>query len=124
MKNWNDYIEERNLEKFKIKINIKIDLETTRHSDERKTRHAEEIGDDEIIKTTRKALSEITEKLILDEININDAIRIFNTTTNLNVIGTIKGDKTIKEPLTFVVITIMRKESFKPKTGTFTIKVK
>lgn len=118
-----DYIFERNLAKVRGEIRISIDIESTRHSDERKLRHDGKVIEDEtIVKSVKKAIPEITKQLFFDTINISDFIHIFNSSNDLNVIGKLNGDKLSE--LEFTVITVMFKSNFKAKAGTKTIEVK
>lgn len=116
------FVFERNLAKIRGEIRIIVDIESTRHSDERKFRHeGKEIEDDMIVKSVKKAIPPITKQLILDDIDIDDPLHIFDKSNNLNVIGRLKGEKL--SDLRFVVVTVMIKSNFKPKSGTKTIEV-
>lgn len=118
---YSNIVFERSLGRLKGEIKIEVDIESTKHSDERKFRHGEEITDAEILLTSRKAVPKITKALIFDHIDISDELRVFDTATNLNVICKLEGEKL--SALKLVVITVMRKKDFKPKSGTKTIEV-
>lgn len=116
------FVFERNLAKISGEIRISIDVESTKHSDERKFRHQDtEIEDAVIVKSVKKAIAPITKKLILDEIDFSDFLHVYDKSNHLNVIGKLNGEKL--SDLTFVVITVMIKSNFKPKAGTQTIEV-
>lgn len=117
-----DFVFERSLAKIRGEIRIVVDVDSTRHSDERKFRHkGTEISDDQIVDTVKRAIPTITKGLILNDIDITDPLRVFDTKSNLNVIGKLSGEKL--SDLRFVVITVMIKKEFKPKTGTKSIEV-
>lgn len=59
--------------------------------------------------------------LLFDKININDSIVIYDRTSDLNLICSLKNDK--PNIVNMVIITVMKKRDFKPKSGTYKITV-
>ena len=104
----------RDLGNVETEITIEIDLEASYHADERKFRHDTEITDKEIIKTFEKAIPHISEGLMTNIIDVGDIFRVFDKSNNLNVIGVLEGSKM---PLKYIVVTVMRKQNFKPFKG-------
>jgi hypothetical protein len=124
IKNFTEFISERKIGEIDLDVSIEIDLEATRHSDERKYRddnfQQKTITDKEILETAEKAVSEITEDKILNILNIGDYVHIFNRSNDLNLIAVMQGKDF---PLTMKIITVMRKRNFKAKSGTRTYTV-
>ena len=100
-------------------IQVIIDVTTTNHAQERKYRHGIEnyIENQEIRKAVDDAIQRIAQALIFDELDIQESFTIINKKFDppLNIVGLLKksGNK-----LRFVIITLMRKENFRPKQGT------
>ena len=123
MKRFEDFIVEKKLEKLALQVKIEIDIESSKHSEERKFRHGTEdqINDEEIISTCELAVEDIAKDFVLDKSNVGDYFHIHHMDTDLNVVCTVFGDKF---PLTLRVITVMRKKDFKAKKETRTYYVK
>ena len=114
---YTDVIFERTLHKIKGAVKIEIDFETTSHSDERKFRHEGiEIDDKEIVETCRKAIGKITTDLFLDKISMRDELVIQDAKTDMNVVCQLRGPRL--DALKLVIITVMIKKNFRPKSGT------
>lgn len=121
METFNQFINERNLGSIRDNIQINVSIESTKHSDDRKYRHGNNvITDQDIIEVAELAIPKIVELMIIDKIDIGDYLHIKDTQTDLNLIGVLKGNKM---PLTLKVITLMIKRNFKSKSGTTTIKI-
>jgi len=105
-----------------IQINLDgIDMQLSRHGEERKFRDkGEEINEREIINTTRKGIKAVIRDIANGEIEQRPKVHIHNKATDLNVVGHMMMQKG-KD--VFVVITIMRKKNFIPKSGTITYEV-
>lgn len=118
-KNFEEFITERNIAKLQKNIKIKVVIDSTVHSDERKRRHEDKIiTDSEIVSTADKALPQITDKLIFDKLDIGDFIHIFNPSNDLNLITKLEGEGS---NMKLIIITVMIKKDFKPKKGTKTV---
>lgn len=106
--------------KVSRKINVTLELDNTPHGDFRRFRHNEQITDKEILAVAQRAVELIGRGLLNNELNIGDYIIVRDSRTKLNIVGglTAKGDV-----LEFVVVTVMRKDNFKPKAGTKIIDV-
>jgi hypothetical protein len=102
-------------------IKVVIDIDKSNHAGERQSRHGEDnpITDEEIFTLTKRAIPTISKLLMLDKISIGDEICI-QTNAGLNVVGAIKQSGT---DLLLRVITVMKKQGFRPKPGTISIRV-
>lgn len=119
IKKFKTFINERNLASVSDKIKIDVDIESTKHSDQRKFRDSNNvISDQDIIDLAEKALPKVTKMLIVDKIDVGDPLHINDTSTSLNLIGVLDGKSM---PLTLKIITVMVKRNFKSKRGTKTI---
>lgn len=120
---YTDIIFERKLYTLKGAVNIVIDFETTTHSDERKFRHGDgtEIKDEDIVLVCKKAIPKITKDLFLDKIQMTDELLLIEARTGMNVICQLRGKEL--SALKLVVITVMVKHNFRPKSGTITYEV-
>jgi hypothetical protein len=102
----------------KITISLdKLEIWLSSHGQERLYRHEnDQIKETEIISTVKKALSYILSDLINGKISNNSHVLITNSMTKLNIIGALELGSHGHD--IFEVITIMRKENFKPKENT------
>ena len=113
---FDEFLAERNIGKLQKNITIKVEIDSTVHSDERKFRHDDkQITDSDIIRTADKAIPEITDQLLFDKIDIGDAIHIKDSKTDLNLIAQLQGSGS---KIKLVIITVMIKKNFVPKKGT------
>lgn len=124
IKNFKQFIFERKIGEIDIDVSIEIDLESTKHSEERKFRDDNFLGkpitNKEILETAEKAIEEITEDKILNILNIGEYVHIHDTSNDLNLIAVIQGKDF---PLTMKIVTVMRKRDFRAKRGTRTYTV-
>ena len=111
---------EKTIGKVSRKINITIELDKTKHAGERQFRDGKEITDTEILAVAQRAIEPISRDLLADDINIGDYILIKDTKTNLNLVGVLKEKNDILE---FIIVTVMKKQNFKPKAGTKSITI-
>jgi len=102
-------------------INIIVNLDKTKHADERRFRHDTNnpITDDEIIETGKRGGQKIAKLLLFDKLDIGDDVVIFDQRTALNLVCSISNPK--PDTIELDIITIMQKKDFKPKPGTFKI---
>ena len=118
---FDNFITERNIGKLQKNIKIKVEIDSTVHSDERKSRHDDiTITDSDIMRTADKALPEITDQLLFDKMNIDDAIHIKDSKTDLNLVAQLQGSG---DKIKLVIITVMIKKNFVPKKGTKSITI-
>lgn len=97
---------------------IEIDIHSTRHSQERQTRHkGTYIAKENIIATLEKAIPKISKYMFIDKVLVGDQIVVKDMKTNLNVVAKITEDK---GKIILIVITVMLKKHFHSK-GTRTI---
>lgn len=108
---------------FTSEVEIIVNVDKTDHAVDRQTRHGERITDEQILATAKKGLDEVKRRMLLDEINIDDEIVIRDHKTELNVVGELNPLDRQGRQFEFVVITIMRKKNFKPKSGSKTVDV-
>lgn len=101
-------------------IGIVTKVEKTVHAGERQYRHGKPITDAEIKKTVEIAMPKIVKALIFNRIDVGNDVLIRNTRNDLNVVGHLAQDG---NKLNFIAITVMRKQGFKAKHGTYTIAI-
>lgn len=115
---WYEIVQERILSNLVYKPNMKIVIDATFHSDDRKFRHNDvEIPDKEIIAVCMKAIPDLIRDLVNDSLTMRDEMVIRDSKSKLNVVCQLRGGPDLKN-LKLVVITVMIKENFKPKVGT------
>lgn len=114
-------LREATIGSFAEDITIVVDVSKTRHATERQSRHKEPITDEEIIATAEEATDQIITQLLHDKIDIDDELVIRDQTYDLNLVCALepKGDDVFK----LIVITVMRKKNFKPKSGSRVIDI-
>lgn len=105
-------------------IKVTMAIEKTRHAGQRQSRDLNNyITNDEIKSGIQDAINAIAKNLMMDNINVGDDICIINHKYDppLNIVGNIKlaGNQ-----LQLIVITIMKKNNFFPKTGTYKLEIK
>jgi len=100
---------EASIGKISQKINIVINLDKTKHAAERQHRHKTEITDNDIRDLAQKAIETIGNMLIMNELDVNDRIGIYDKSTDLNLVGALErtGDN-----LEFVIVTVMIEKNF------------
>jgi hypothetical protein len=115
-------LREAYLGQLRDRIEVVVNIDKTDHAGERQLRHgdADVIGEKEIMATANKAIDKVAKALMFDDVNIDEPIHIHDNASDLNLVCQIKqaGDK-----LKLVVITVMRKANFYPKSGTYSITV-
>ena len=100
-------------------ITISIEIDLTKHAEERQTRDINfTFTDADIKKVAEMALPKITKMLMLNTLNVSDEVLI--KFGDLNLICTIENRV---GSLELVVITVMKKQGFMPKLGTKLITV-
>lgn len=112
---------EYTIAKLSRNINVKIDIDKTKHASERQFRHENPISDEEIINIVNLALPEIANELMLDRLDMHSYVLIKRKDTNINIVGALHPGK--NGEIDFVVVTVMKKENFIPKKGTKVIEV-
>lgn len=107
---------------LKGKLNVVMRLDKTKHAGERQSRHGDGyvIDDGHIRDTVDSVLPKIANALMFDKIDVGDSVLIQNTMSDVNIVGKIESRGSMLE---FAVITVMRKKGFKPKSGTYVIKI-
>jgi hypothetical protein len=105
-------VDEKKIGEIEDQIEIRVEIDTTNHAEERKTRHGDQkpITNEMIIKTVEAALEDIADYQLKKVDKIGQKYWIYDTSTDLNVIGTI--EKKYGE-LIFLVITVMIEPNFR-----------
>lgn len=108
----NNKLNEDNVGKFKKNVEIDIQLNTTKHAEERKVDRREDIPitNDELIETVRKASPEIIEDVVSGVIKPDDRFIVFDKQTTLNIVCTIVSNN--NDTLKILIITVMRHSDF------------
>jgi len=102
-------------------IQIKVKIDKTKHANDRQSRHDDfYINDKDIIEIVNSSLEKIAESLLFNKIDMGDYVLLKRNYDNLNIVTNIQraGDK-----IDVIVITVMKKQNFIPKTGTKTINI-
>jgi len=95
-------------------FDVQLQIDKTNHATLRQHRKENDfISDQEIKSVIDKAMIKIVAKLLIDKIFIGDKIHIYDSKTDLNIVGQIKLEQNNK--LEFVIITIMREKNFRQK---------
>lgn len=121
--NINEYRDFYNISKITtldVEIELEIDVEHTQHSLERQGRDTNYVKNADIKETVNKATEQIIDNIIKNKIDIYDRVWIYNSSNDLNVVGSLinKNDKFI-----FKVITVMFHKDFRNKKETFKITI-
>jgi hypothetical protein len=111
------FLTEEPVGSFTTDLEIVVNIDKSRHATDRQTRHDEKITDEQIMETAKKGLDEVKRRMLLDEIDIDDEIVIRDHKSDLNVVGVLDPLGREGRRFEFTVITVMRKENFKPKSG-------
>jgi hypothetical protein len=119
------YILENKIADLRDEIQIKIEVDTTVHAEERKFRHVESgedpITNDDILLTTEKALDEICERQLKGFDKLGKKYWIYDKNNkDLNVVATLSRKD---NDLILLVITIMREKEFRGSPDAFKINV-
>lgn len=105
-------------------IKVTIALDKTLHAGQRQNRDENDfISNNDIGSTIKDAVKIIAKNMLLDTIGVGNYICIINHKFKpaLNIIGNIKRDG---NNLELVIVTIMKKDGFYPKAGTYRLQIK
>lgn len=108
--------------KITKQITIELDLKHSMHSMERQGRSSEYIKNTDIKLTVDKATPKIIDLLINNTLNAGDAVWIYDTSNDLNVVGSLLANKKT-DIITFKVITCMFTKTFYNKNNTYKVTV-
>lgn len=114
IKLFENWLNEKKLASIRRKLTVTVDIESTKHAQERQSRHLKDGGrfitEEEIAKLMSKAIGDITELLLFDKIDIGQSIVLKDRNTDLHVACKIEG----KSPkLNLKAITVMIHSEFK-----------
>jgi len=117
-------IAERSIGNFLESVTIEVNVDLSKHADERRFRHGQgdEIDEEEIIATAEEASDKILQYLINNRMDVGDEFVIRDNTYDLNLVGVLERTRD-PSVLSLTVITVMRKENFKPKSGDIVIDI-
>lgn len=108
--------------KITKQITIELDLKHSMHSMERQGRSTEFIKNVDIKASVDKATPQIIDLLINNTLNAGDAVWIYDTSNDLNVVGSLLANKKT-DIITFKVITCMFTKTFYNKNKTYKVTV-
>lgn len=121
----------KSLNEFKVgslqkNIKVNVDIEATKHALERQTRHGDDniIEMDEVTYIIDKAMPQIIDSLIHDDIDVDkdDRVVLQDKYTETTVAGVV-NTKRNSDDLVFVVITVYRGNEFRTSKNQKIIKV-
>ncbi len=103
-------------------INIRIDVEASKHAMDRFFRHGleEKITEGDIIDVIEKSVEELTIALMTNELNIQEVFHLKDKESDLNIVAKLIPGK---DEFKMIVITVMREKNFKVKDGEFVLEV-
>ena len=107
-----------------VSVDIALAVDQSTHGEDRRYRHIDDEGNvgvishSEIVNTISKALPKIAQLSVDGQIKGKASVVIYNKNNNLNVVGEVD---LIQDA--FKVITIMKKENFRPRPGDIRIEV-
>lgn len=115
-----DSLLENIIDNFVVDIPVDIKVDDSDHMKDRQWRHGEEgfITLKEIIKLIQLSSRKLIRQMVLDSINIGEYVLL--TDGGLNIVTNLKQSGL---GITIKIITIMRKDNFKPKPGTKVIRI-
>jgi len=108
--------------KITKQITIELDLKHSMHSMERQGRSSEFIKNADIKAAVDKGTPQIIDLLINNTLNAGDAVWIYDTSNDLNVVGSLLASKKT-DVITFKVITCMFTKTFYNKNKTYKVTV-
>ena len=108
--------------KITKQITIELDLKHSMHSMERQGRSSEFIKNADIKAAVDKGTPQIIDLLINNTLNAGDAVWIYDTSNDLNVVGSLLASKK-SDIITFKVITCMFTKTFYNKNKTYKVTV-
>lgn len=118
----NDFDAVAQIGKFSKEIKIEVLLKHSFHSMERQGRASEYIKNSEIKETVELATEQMVDLLINNTLNVGDAVWIYNSKNDLNVVGSLMSSKNT-DILTFKLITVMFHKNFNNKHNTYKITI-
>lgn len=104
-------------------IKIVMAIQKTHHADDRQRRDSNDyISDSDIKHGLQAAVKIIANNLLLNKFDLGDFVCVKNHKfePTLNIVGSVKSNR---GQLEFIVITIMKKQDFRVKPGTYTVEL-
>lgn len=111
-----ELIRERKIGAVVGDVTVKVAIDLTKHADERRFRHGNEaeITEDEIVSLVENSTDRIIDYIISDRLDVGETVVLRHQGRDLNVVGALEQGPR-PDLLELTVITVMRKEDFKPK---------
>lgn len=111
-----ELVREREIGSVYGDVTVKVQVDLTQHADERRFRHGNEaeITEDEIVALVENSTGRIIDYIISDRLDVGETVVLRHQGRNLNVVGALEQGPR-PDVLELTVITVMRKEDFKPK---------
>jgi hypothetical protein len=101
-------------------VNVKLKIHKTHHAEDRKTRNGDYLSDDDIVDVVKTAIPKIAEDLVLNILKINEYILIKEKLSSINIVAKLEKTGNIVD---IVVVTVMIKDNFIPKSGTKVVNI-
>lgn len=109
---------EKNLSYIKKNVNIRVDVEASRHAMERFYRHdpMNKIEEGDIIDVIERSIEELTIALMQNRLNIEEKFILKDKNSDLHIVANLyAGDN----EFTMVIITVMVEKNFRRKENFF-----
>lgn len=119
-----ELLRERTIGSAYGEVTVKVKVDLTKHADERRFRHGNqaEITEDEIVSLVQQSTGRIIDYIISDRLDVGETVVLRSQSENLNIVGSLEQGPR-PDLLQLTVITVMRKEDFKPKPQDVTINI-
>ena len=106
-------------------VTVKVTIDLTKHADERRFRHGNqaEMTEDEIVSLVQNSTDRIIDYILMDRLDVGETVVLRHQGRNLNVVGALEQGPR-PDVLELTVITVMRKEDFKAKSGDTVINIR
>jgi len=118
-----EFLLEKQIATLRDEIEIEIDIDTTKHAEDRKSRHGDDnlISNEDIIATVNMAMDEIAERQFKGLDSLGRKYWIHDKDNfNLNIIAQFTKNK---DKAVLRIITVMRKKDFKGSSDTYKITI-
>ena len=114
---------EKSLSWISKDVNIRIDIDASRHAMDRFFRHGigeEKITESEIIEVVERSVEELTIALMQNRLNVNEPFVLKDRDSNLNIVAVLL---TGTDEFTMKIITVMKKDNFQTYNNQYFLEI-